>query len=171
VTNGTMVNKKAFSMTIPAFGTTPDIVLDITKIKEGENRFLDAKVVNGATYSELEYTFNEGYREAKQHLSTILYQNAMTNKSIRQIKSQYLLDEYPTFLKENKLKDSTAIKEAFLERKEEYVKAMDRLALLQAMESLFDGKVKVFENVCRYMRKEIDIQLRSGFIDSNKYIK
>ena len=95
----------------------------------------------------------------------------MTQKAIRQIKSQYLLDEYPDFLRDSKVKDSTATKEAFLERKEDYVKAMDRLALLNAIESLFDGKIKVFENVCRFMRKEIDIQMRSGCIDSNKYVR
>ena len=140
-------------------------------MKEGEDRFLEARVVNGGTYSSLEYVFNEGYRQARQHLSTIMYQVAMTDKEIRRIKSECLLDEYPDFLKTTKTKDSTATKEAFLERKEGYTTAMDRLAMLKAMEALFEGKIKVFENVCRYMRKEIDIQLRSGVMNDNKYVR
>lgn len=166
-----LISKETATLTIPAFCNTPEIILDITKIKEGENRFIEAKVVNGATYSDLEYSFNEGYRQAKQNLSTVRYQISMAKKEIRRIKSEYLLDEYPEFIKERKIKDSTATKEAFLEQKEEYVAAMDRLALLEAMECSFEGKIKVFENVCKYMRKEIQIQLRSGAIDDNKYIR
>jgi hypothetical protein len=166
-----MVKKETAVLTIPAFGNTPEIKLDVTNIKEGENRFLEAKVVNGGTYADLEYSFNEGYRQAKKHLSTIMYQIAMSEKEIRRVKSECLLDEYPDFLKENKIKDSTATKEAYLERKIEYVNAMDRLAMLKAMECLFEGKVKVFENVCRFMRKEIDLQRSSGAIDSNKYMR
>ncbi len=168
--DGVVTRPDVAVITIPAFGDVGAIQLDISKIKEGENRFLETRVVNGATYSDLEYTFNEGYRQAKTHLSTVGYQIAMTKKSIRKIKSEYLLDEYQAFLKESKIKDSVAIKEAYLEKKEDYVEAMDRLAMLEAMECLFEGKIKVFENVCRFMRKEIEIQKSSGAINSNKYI-
>jgi hypothetical protein len=40
--------------------------------------------------------------------------------------------------------------------------------MLQALENLLEGKVKVVENVCRYMRKSMDMIIRSG-IDPNKY--
>ena len=163
--NGAIVQSEKYTITIPAFKNIPQLILDISKIKEGENRFLEAKIVNGATYSDLEYCFNEGYRQAKKHLSTVMYQIAMAKKAIRQVKSEYLLDKYPDFLKENRIKDSTATKEAYLEKKEEYVAALDRLALLNSLECLLEGKVKVFENVCRFMRKEIDLQIRSGNID------
>lgn len=163
--------KRVATLTIPKFGDVGEIKLDITKVSEAESRFIEAKVVNGGTYADLEYCFNEGYRQAKKHLSTIMYQIAMAKKAIRTVKSRYLLDEYPEFLKDSGIKDSTATKEAYLESKVEYVEAMDRLAMLEAMECLMEGKVKVLENVCRFMRKEIDLQRSSGSIDKNKYMR
>ena len=157
-------------LTIPEFGSTPAITLDVTKIKEGEKRLVEAKVVNPGTYSDLEYVFNEGYRQAKTHLSQVGYEITVAKKALRTAKSKYLLDEYPEFLKENKLKDNASVRDAFLERQDEYVAAQDRIDMLTALESLLEGKIKVFENVCRYMRKEMDIVIRSG-IDPNKYVR
>jgi len=154
--------------TIPEFDTRPPIHLEWTKVREGENRLVEAQAVNGGTYAELEYTYNEGYREAKKNLSVIGYEIKQAKKIIRQTKSQYLLDDYPEFLKERKLNDNSANREAYLERQQDYVDAMDRLAMLEALESLLEGKVEVFVNVCRYMKKEIDILLRSG-MQGNKY--
>lgn len=157
-------------LTIPAFGSTPELKLDITSIKEGEKRLIEAKVVNGGTYSELEYVYNEGYRQAKKHLSHIGYEITRAKKAQREAKSRAILDDYPEFLKENKLKDNATVRDAFLERRPDYVAAQDRIDMLVAMESLLDGKIRVFENVCRYMRKEMDIMIRSG-IDPNKYVR
>lgn len=157
-------------ITIPEFGSTPKITLDISKIREGENRILEAKVVNPGTYNELEYSFNEGYREAKKHISAIGYEITRAKKALREAKSKYILDEYPEFLKENKLKDNATVRDAFLERQSEYVAAQDRIDMLTALESLMEGKVKNFENVCRYIRKQMDLIIRSG-VDPNKYIR
>ena len=169
--NQDQVMTQRAELRIPAFGNIPEISLSLTYIKEGERRLVESQFVNGATYSELEYSFNEGYREAKKNLSTIMYQKEMAEKAIRKSKSEYLLDEYQDFLRAKKIKDSTDIRESFLETKEDYVKAMDRLSMLRAMECLMEGKLKSFENTCRTMRKEMDIQLRSGSIDNNKYIR
>lgn len=156
------------TLTIPATENRPAVPLDLTRVKEGESRLIEAKTVNPATYSELEFTFNEGYREAKKNLSVIGYEITQAEKEIRQIKSIYLIDEYPDFLKDKKLKDNAANREAFLERQDVYVAAMDRLNMLKSLEALLEGKVKVFENVCRYMKKSMDLVIRSG-IDPNKY--
>lgn len=155
--------------TIPEFGSIPAIPLDFSAIKQGESRLIEAKVVNGATYSELEYTFNEGYRQAKRHLSEIGYQITRAKKALREAKSRSILDEYPEFLKEKKLKDNATVRDAYLETQEDYVSAQDRIDMLLALENLVEGKVKVFENVCRYMKKQMDFTIRSG-IDPNKYV-
>lgn len=154
---------------IPEFGSTPAIPLDVSAIKEGESRLIEAKVVNGGTYNELEYTFNEGYRQAKRHLSVIGYQITQAKKAQRAAKSKAILDEYPDFLKDSKLKDNATVRDAYLERQSDYVTSQDRIDMLTALECLIEGKIKVFENVCRYMKKQMDITIRSG-IDSNKYV-
>jgi len=153
---------------IPEFGEIEAQILDVRSIKEGESRILETRIVNGGTYNELEFVMNEGYREAKKNLTLVGYNKLLTEKAIRMAKSEALLDEYGVFIKEKGLKDSAAIREAFLQTKEVYVQATDRLNMLTAIESLMEGKIKVFENVCRYMRKEMDIRVRSGMA-SNIY--
>ena len=157
-------------ITIPAFDSTPAIILNVSKIKEGESKILDARVVTPATYNDLEYSFNEGYREAKKHISAVGYHITRAKKALREAKSIAILDEYPEFLKQNKLKDNATVRDAFLERQPNYVAAQDRIDMLTAIESLMEGKVKNFENVCRYIRKQMDIVIRSG-VDSNKYLR
>lgn len=156
-------------LTIPEFGNIPAQVLDITKVKEAENRAVECRVVNPATYCDLEFIMNEGYRESKKHLSAIGYQITLAKKAMRQAKSEALIDEYKDWLKESGLKDSAAIRDAFLEQQKDFTDASDRVDMLTALESYFEGKVKFFENVCRYMRKQMDLVRASG-IDSNKYL-
>ena len=155
---------------IPAFGSMSELILDVSSIKTAENRLIEAKVVNPGTYNELEYCFNEGYRQAKRNISEIGYQITRAKKALREAKSRAILDEYPEFLRENKLKDNATVRDAFLERDEDYVKAQDRVDMLTALESLMEGKVKNFENVCRYIRKQMDLVIRSG-VDPNKYVR
>lgn len=156
-------------ITIPEVGARPSMLLSKNSINEGYNRLVEARVVNMSTYSDLEYVFNEGYREAKANLSVVGYEITVAQREVRRIKGEYILDVYPGFLKERGLKDNAANREAFLERQADYVAAMDRVALLTAMQNSFEGNVKVFENVCRFMRKEMDLLIRSGAINPNKY--
>jgi uncharacterized membrane protein YheB (UPF0754 family) len=162
------VNKA--ELTIPEFGSSKPIVLSMTYIKEAERRIIEAKTVNPSSYSDLEYTFNEGYREAKKNVTAIGYEITKAEKALRDAKSRAILDEYPSFLKERDLKDNATVRDAFLERQPDYVSAQDRIDMLKAMLDLMEGKIKVFENVCRFIRKEIDLVIRSG-IDTNKYIR
>jgi len=153
---------QSVEFTIPEFGAIDKQILDMKSISEAEGRILETRIVNGGTYNELEFTMNEGYREAKKNLTLIGYNILLTQKALRKAKSEALIDEYTGWLKEVRLKDSAAIREAFLQTKESYIQSQDRLDMLSAIESLMEGKIKVFENVCRYMRKEMDIRVRSG---------
>lgn len=163
-----MDNGAKAELIVPQFGNLPKMTLDLTKIKEGEDRLHEAQAVNPATYSELEYIFNEGYREAKKHLSQVGYQITRAEKALREAKSRALLDDYPSFLKEKDMKDNAQVRDAYLETIKDYTDAQDRIDMLKAVESLLESKVKVFENTCRYMKKQIDLIIRSG-MDSNKY--
>lgn len=155
---------------IPEFLGQPQIPLPIAKIKEGENRLVEAQVVNPATYSSLEFLFNEGYREARYNLSMIMFQISAAEKAIREARSVALLDEYPEFLKTKGMKDSAAIRDAYLERCEAFVRAQDRIDMLKAMENLMEGKVKVFERVCAYMKVQMNLLIKSG-MDINHYVR
>lgn len=149
-------------LVVPPFLERPSLHLSFDKIDEGEIRLKEAQLVSPLTYGELEYTYGEGYRQAKKHLTVVGYEMAQAEKIIRRLKSEFLLDVYPGFLKENSLKDNASIRDAFLEKQEVYVAAMDRYNALKALEHHLENKIKVFENVSRYMKKQMDIVLRSG---------
>lgn len=158
------------ALVIPAFGKSPELSLDLSKTREAERRLIEAKTVNPLTYSDLEHCFNESYRELKRHVAAIGYQIAMTNKAIEEAKATVLLDKYPEFMKDRpKSADNADMRKAFLARDEEYSMALDRLNMLNAMESFVDGRIKVMENVCRYMRKNMDLVIRSGLSNADIY--
>lgn len=147
---------------IPEFDLIEAQVISFTSIKEGERRIIESKIVNGGTYNELEFVMNEGYREAKKNLTLIGYNLLKTKRVLDRVKSIALIDDYADWLKKVKLKDSAAIRDAFLQTIPNYVVAINRIDMLTALEASMEGKIKVFENVCRYMRKEMDIRVRSG---------
>jgi len=160
--------EQAVELAIPQFDDRPVVTLNFSNIKEGERRLIEARLVNPSTYSDLEYSFNEGYREAKANLSVIGYEITQAERIFRRIRSELILDEYPQFLKTKGMKDNATVRDAFLESNKNFVDAQERINMLKAMESLVDGKIKVFENVCRYMRKQMDLIARSG-MNPNKY--
>lgn len=158
------------TMTIPGFRGSSPIVLPIAATRESEARFIEVQQVNPVTYVNLEHTFNESYRELKRHLATIGYQLVMADKAMRQAKSAFLLDKYPEFIKDRpKNENNSDTRDAYLMRDKDYVEALDRHAMLTAMESFIDGRIKTVENVCRYMRKRMDLIIRSGLSSSNIY--
>ena len=153
---------------VPAFQDREQIILNFGSIKEGERRLIEARVVTPSTYSDLSYSFNEGYREARSNITAIGYEIVQAEKIHQRIKSQLLLDEYPDFLKKSTMKDNATLRDAFFDRSPELTEAQDRINMLKAMQSLMEDKIKVFENVCKYMKVQMDLA-KNGNFNSNKY--
>ena len=79
---------------------------------------------------------------------------------MKRIESELILDEWSEFKASRKLSDNGSNRDAFLNSKDRYVSAQDRIDMLMALESLIDGKIKIFQEVRRHIRKQIDILLR-----------
>ena len=159
------------ALVIPAFGKSPALSFDMSNIREAEKRIIEAKTVNPSTYAELEYVFNSSYRDLKRYLSAIGYQISLAEKAMEEAKADVILDKYPEFMKDrHKSQDNADMRKGFLMRDSAYLLALDRYNQLQAINSNFDGKIKVMENVCRYMRKSMDLILRSGLSNNNLYV-
>lgn len=157
-------------MIIPAFGKYPKMELDLSKTTEGLRRLVEAKMVNPYTYNDLEFCFNEAYRELIRHNAQVGFQLDMADKSLESAKADFLLDKYPDLIKDRpKSQDSADLRKAFLMRDADYVAALDRVALLKAIQAHVEGRIKVFERTCQYMRKQMDIMIRSG-MDSKHYL-
>lgn len=148
---------------LPAFGKSPELKLDVTNIRLAETRYIEAKTVSPSTYADLEHAFNESYRDLKKHLSNIGYQLTLAQKALREAQGAVILGCYAEYLKDKpKSMDSTKLQDAFLIKDPDYVKALDRINQLEALKSNFDGKVKVVENVCKYMRQKMYLISKSG---------
>lgn len=157
-------------LVIPAFAKSKELKLGINATKEAETRLVEAKTVNPITYADLEHCFNEAYRELKRHSATIGYQLALADKALEEAKSTIFLDTYPEFMKGRpKSQDNSDLRKAFMMRDPAYIAAIDRINMLKAMESFVDGKIKVLENVCRYMRTQMQLTIRSGLANTNLY--
>lgn len=151
------------ALEIPAFGKSPAFSLQMEKIREAETRYIEAKTVSPASYADLEHTFNESYRYLKQHLSTIGYQLTLADKALREAKANVLLGSYAEFMQgKPKSHDNADLRDAYLIKDPDYLAALDRVSQLKALESNFEGKIKVVENVCKYMRQKMYLISKSG---------
>lgn len=151
------------ALELPAFGKSPALRMEMSKIREAETRFLEAKSVSPATYSDLEHSFNESYRDLKKHLSAIGFQMTLADKALRQAKAEVLLGSYADFMQgKPKSHDNADLRDAYLIKDPDYLAALDRVNQLKALESNFEGKIKVVENVCRYMRQKMYLLSKSG---------
>jgi hypothetical protein len=160
-------------MELPQFGKAPMLSMDMSSIRSAESRIIEAKMVNPATYADLESSYNEAYRDLKRYLSAIGYQIVFTEKALEEVKADIILDKYPLFLEEKGIKktqDNADLRKAFMARDPDYQLTLDRLNQLRALESNFDGKIKVFENVCRYMRQKMQLLIRSGLSGANYHV-
>lgn len=158
-------------LVVPAFGKSPAMRLEMDKIREAESRFIEAKTVNPSTYADLEHTFNESYRDLKRHLSNIGYQLTQADKALREAKADVILGSYAEFMAgKPKSHDNTDLRDAFLIKDTGYLAALDRVNQLKALESNFEGKLKVIENVSKYMRQKMYLISKSGLGDSNLYV-
>lgn len=165
-----MENQQQAMMIIPAIGEGKSLELALTATSIAEQRLIEARTVNPFTYSDLEHTFNESYRELKANMAKLGYMITEADKAVKRAKAEVLIDKYPDFMKDRpKNQDNADMREAFLTRDDTYMNAVDRVNQLKATEALFDGKIKVMENVCRYMKKQMDLILRSGMSNADLY--
>jgi hypothetical protein len=161
-----MADNNDHALVIQAFGKSPELKLDMSRVREAETRYIEAKTVNPSTYVDLEHTFNESYRNLKTHLSNIGYQLTLAEKALREAQADVILGAYAEHLKDKpKYADNTMLKDAFLMKDPAYLAALDRINQLKAIQSNFEGKVKVVENVCKYMRQKMYLISKSGAVD------
>jgi hypothetical protein len=159
------------ALVIPAFGQSPRLVLDVSSTRTAEKRLIEAKTVNPCTYADLEHSFNESYRELKRHHATLSYQIALAEKALEEAKAEILLDKYPDFMKDKpKAQDNADMRKAFMVRDPVYAQTLDRINMLKAIESFIEGRIKVMERVSAYMKKQMDLLIRSGLAGTNLHV-
>jgi len=150
-------------------GHANDLVIVTDKTKLAESRLHEAQYVNAGTYSELEYTFNEAYRELRNMISNIQYEITKAEKNINERKADLILDVIPNMLEgQPKSNNNSDFRNAVFAKDEDYQKYLDYLNKLKALESHFSGKIDVMTQTCRYMKKQMDLIIKAGYIPAAK---
>lgn len=153
------------ALELPEFRGLPAIRLDVSCLKEAERRAHEAQHVNPSSYTNLEHCFSEAYRELKRHLATVGYQITKVENEYEKSKSIVLLDKYQEYMKDKPARlDTAEFRKAYITQDKDVSEAKDRLDSLKALEIFLDGRVKVMENICRYMRKRMDLLIRAGIV-------
>ena len=159
------------AITLPPFGKSPQLRLDMGTVREAESRLIEAKTVSPVTYPDLSYCFNESYRVLKQHLSNVGYRLNLADKALEEAKADVILGSYADYLKyKPKSAVSADLRQAYLIRDPAYNAALDRKNQLLAIQSNFEGKVKVLENVVSYMKQKMYLISRSGLGNDSLYL-
>jgi len=163
--------QKDQTIVLPPFGKSPQLRLEMGAIREAEIRLIEAKTVNPSTYPDLSHCYNESYRVLKTHLSNIGYQINMADKALEEAKADIILGSYAEFLKDKpKSAGNAELRNAFLIRDPAYNAALDRKNQLLAIQSNFEGKIKVLENVVSFMKQKMYLISRSGLSNENLYV-
>jgi hypothetical protein len=163
---------KSLEIKIPAYtGLSEEIKLDMTPIYYAESRLHEQQMVNPSTYGELSYCFNEGYRVCKRHISTLEYQKVKAIRQLEQERSRIVLTVLPDQLKDvSKSQNNADFRNAIIAQDKAFTECQKRIDALTVIISFMEGRIKVFENSVKAINKQLDIVLRSGVFDSNKYI-
>lgn len=155
--------KDQAAIEIPSLGSLPAIRVELTHTREAEKRALEARTVNPATYTDLETCFTQAYRELKNNIATVSYHITKTENALEKAKAHALFDKYPEFMKNrSKSSDTADTRKAFLALDPEVQAIKERLDSLQALNLFLDGRVKVVEKISSYMKKSMDLIIRSG---------
>lgn len=151
------------SFSLPPVGNMASGSLDLTIIKNAEARIPEARLVNPATYGELEDCFNAAYRDLKKHMANVGYLATRQQREIDKYRGKLMISYWSEFmLGKPKGVDSTDMRNSWFMQDEQYLKELEKLDYLKSLDIFLEGRIKVMENTCRYLRKIIDLIIRSG---------
>ena len=156
-------NRLAIKM--PELGTLKAFALDLKNVVEADRTETKLMVrdVTPSTFSHLEHVYGEAYRDLKKHLAIVGGQLLEAQENVDKIKAGLILDKFPEFLKgKPKSMDNAATRDAFITQDPEYQAMKDRMNTLKTIEVFLEGRVKVMERATSYMRKKMDMFMRSG---------
>lgn len=170
MSNDIQQNSRDQALILPAFGKSPELYLEMSVIREAEQRLIESKTVSPVTFTELNYTFNESYRLLKQHLSNLGFQLTLAEKELELAKADVLFGAFAEYMQNKpKIQDNSDTRKAFYARDSACNAALDRINQLKAIISNFEGKVKVLENTVKYMKQKMYLVSSSGLGNDKLY--
>ena len=150
-------------MTVPAFRHCPELRLNMSGWEIALKRLPEAKALVASNYLDLEFTFQEAWRESKRN--AILVGDALkkAKQNIEEIKADIILEEIPGLLKEMpKSANNSDFRKAVMAKNADYKEALVHAEKLEAMLEHFESHMKIMENTSRFLKKQMDYFRNNG---------
>ena len=108
-------------------------------------------------YLDLEFAFQEAWREAKTNAIQVGDALKKARQNVSEIKADIILTEIPQLLKElPKSANNSDFRNAVIIKNEDYKKAQEHVEKLEAMLEHFESHMKIMENTSRFLKKQMD---------------
>lgn len=158
---------KQTKMIIPSYGHCKELVLDNGSWETAVSRLKEAQNLVPSNYSNLEFVFQEAWREARRNAINVgdAIKKAMQN--IEEVKADIILVEIPEMLKTMpKGSNNADLRKAIFAKNEKYKAATEHLEKLEVLLNHFESHMKIMENTSRFLKKQMDYFIRSGSVSS-----
>jgi alanyl-tRNA synthetase len=129
------------------------MVINLAHIIKNEVRQDEVERANKVTGPELLATYNRSWRQLSEILASLTYELLVAKKNLNKRRSVLILETVPTVLKEKKLSNNDATREAIISLDDDYQKFEDVVDQIKAVIEYLDGKMKSFENAFTSVKK------------------
>lgn len=145
------------TMVVPAFRHCPELKLRMSGWQTAMKRLPEAKVLAASNYLDLEFTFQEAWRESKTNAIQVGDALKKARQNVSEVKADIILTEIPELLKElPKSANNADFRNAVIVKNEDYKKAQEHVEKLEAMLEHFESHMKIMENTSRFLKKQMD---------------
>lgn len=152
-----LVNNQGTAIVVPSYGHCPELKLSMTGWETAIKRLPEAKHLAAANYLDLEFAFQEAWRESKRNCIQVGDALKKAKQNIEEIKSDIILEEIPKMLEEKpKSANNADFRRAVMARNEDYLQANEHLEKLEALLEHFESHMKIMENTSRFLKKQMD---------------
>lgn len=157
------INNNGTTMVVPAFRHCPELKLNMSGWSKAMERMPEAQRLAAANYLNLEFTFQEAWREAKSNAIAVGDAIKKAKQNVEDIKADVILTDIPALLEDKpKSANNADFRRAVLAKNEDYKKALEHLEKLEAMLEHFESHMKIMENTSRFLKKQMDYFRNTG---------
>jgi predicted Zn-dependent protease len=151
------------TMVVPAFRHCPELRLQMSGWENAMKRFPEAKTLAASNYLDLEFAFQEAWRESKRNAIQVGDALKKARQNVSEIKADIILEEIPKLLEDKpKSQNNADFRNAVMAKNEDYKQAQEHVEKLEAMLEHFESHMKVMENTSRFLKKQMDYFRTNG---------
>ena len=154
---------KGTALVVPAFKHCPELKLSMSGWEVAMSRMKEVQNLVPANYSNLEFIFQEAWRESKKNAIAVGDAVKKARQNIEEIKADIILGEIPKLLEDlPKNANNADFRKAVMMKNTDYTSATTHLEKLEAMLEHFESHMKIMENTSRFLKKQMDYIIRNG---------